>query len=106
MSEVFDQSLFDRIVGANPDVWAILDELAEIRTSPNEIAGERQLQILLRPHEEVGFRLIKDVVVVRQRQRLDDTLNALTFLEIGCQTGQIDEQVVRQTVPSSFEVLT
>jgi hypothetical protein len=106
MSEVFDPTLLERIVPSAPKLWSILEELATLKATLGDISGEDQLRIILRPHEEVELSLKKDAAVIRKRQRLDNALNALTLLEIGCQTGQIDELRVRQTVPPSFEVLT
>lgn len=106
MSEIFDPTLLDRIVPPGSGTWNILNNLAALKTTLGETEGEERLQIILRPHEEAHFSPKRDHAVMQQRERLDRALLALTLLEIGCETGQIAESVVRETAPVSFGTLT
>ncbi|HLG58906.1 MAG TPA: patatin-like phospholipase family protein [Vicinamibacterales bacterium] len=65
--------------------WSVLDDLAVLAKTQ-----ERQLRRILRSHREVGFTP-DDAELIRLRRRLDDTLDRLMLVELGIETGILDE---------------
>lgn len=83
-------------VSASGSLWSIFDELAHLDQQA-EFKGtlffdrppslEACLRRVLRPHDEAGFVRQQDNWMVTIRQRLDDALIQLTYLEIAYEVG-------------------
>ena len=87
---------------ADEDLWKIFDDLAD--------KTELQLAAILRPHDEARLTSARDGAAIRQRDRLDQALGALTMLEIGNEIGllqggelQLEKRVLR--MQTSFRKL-
>lgn len=80
MPEAGDAELIRAAVGSD---WPVIEELAGC----DEIARRR----ILRSHREAGFHSDSDGDIVRLRHRLDDELDRLMLLELGIETGLLDE---------------
>ena len=64
-------------------LWIVLHELAG--------EPEQVLRATLRSHEDSGLNQQRDERIMRQREQLDEALDALTLLEVGYETGFVTE---------------
>jgi Patatin-like phospholipase len=84
------------------EVWSVIAELAhldknqkfaEARILDKQPDLEACLRRVLRPHDEAGFRSSEDEWMIDLRLRLDDALEALTYLEIREQLKLSNEEL-------------
>src|SRR5271157_390490 len=91
------QALLSYLRPDDSSLWSIVRELAD--------TSEEERGRLLRPHLEAGFTWKSDPELMARRNRLDEVLNALTTLEVGCQLGLVTSPLEMAPELSGLQLL-